>query len=58
MDEQMLTIDEWSGNPIRRTENERDDDIISPQGKEPLPVGDDGLPLWWDKVKRERGDMA
>lgn len=57
MDE-ILTIDELSGNPIRKTDNDlRDDDIISPQGKEPLPLGDGGLPIWWDRVKGERGDI-
>lgn len=57
MDE-ILNVDELTGNPIRKTDNDlREDDIISPQGSEPLPLGDDGLPVWWGRVKDERGDV-
>ena len=57
MEDAMLTIDEYSGTPIRKTDNVRDDDTLSPQGKEPLPLDDAGLPIWWTRTKDGRGDI-
>lgn len=51
------TKDPYSGLTIRKTENERDTDILSPQAQDPLHLDANGLPAWWNDVKRKRGDI-
>lgn len=50
------TIDEYSGKEIRKTDNSmREDDILSPQPAEDLPLDPaTGLPLWWVETRERR----
>ena len=52
------TVDPYSGNVIRKTENEQPGDIVSPQAQNPLHLADDGLPVWWNDLKKKRGDIC
>ena len=50
-------LDPYSGNLIRKTENEHDTDILSPQAQNPLHLDANGLPAWWNDLKEKRGDI-
>lgn len=52
-DRELLNVDMFSGNPIRKTDNTmRDCDIFSPQDPQVLELDPaTGLPVWWDRIK-------